>query len=653
MSLQLQHFWKLIVLGFLTLLLTLIPLTSTAQIVGTNSIDKASVVVDGHILFEVGNFGNFTAAERAKKINEALEDVVTSSDPIQVEVITDNNKTAIRNQTSDRHLLNVTEADVISASNEISQALIWRGRIEAALRQGRSERTPAYLRQALLFTVIVIFGAIAIQLGLGFLGKWINYQINRFFGDPASDFHSWEKPAQIAWQITFLLSQVGLWLFAIVYITSILPEARSWRYKVFNFLTSRIFSLGSSNYSALELLMLLAFTVGLWFAVRSFTQLFKSYFLSRTGADQGAQDIIAIITQYIITFLGLIVLWQIWGLDVGALALLASVLGVGIGFGLQNITNNFISGLIITLERSIQVGDFINVGDLVGTVKRIGARSTEIRTLDRVSIIVPNARFLENEVINWTHNDPISRLRITIGVAYGSDVKKVRMALLEAARSHRDILNRPYPQVRFLEFGDSSLNFELLIWTKKPQRQFLLKSDLNYRIEESLRRYSLEVPFPQRDINLRSPQIEHFIAAWFKQQGLQPLNMEEGNQLSDISSSPPNISSIESISDSFLESLEERLTTSEIEELVKIMRSPEGLEIKNRRYRLNFYPSCFVGSEAVTWLMENQAYSREEAVELGQILLEKGIIHHVANDQPFRDGFFFYRFYSDEKNLYS
>ena len=210
----------------------------------------------------------------------------------------------------------------------------------------------------------------------------------------------------------------------------------------------------------------------------------------------------SVLIHYALIFLGVVVLLQIWGIDLSSIAILASVLGVGIGFGVQNITNNFISGFIIMLESPIQIGDFINVGDLVGTVEKIGARSTEIRTLDQVTIIIPNSRFLESEVINWSHGNPVSRLHVPVSVAYGSDIDHVKTALLDAIRRHPDVLLRPAPEVWFQGFGDSALDFEIMVWTGEPRKQFRVRSDLNYEIEASFRRYGIEIPFPQRDLHV-------------------------------------------------------------------------------------------------------------------------------------------------------
>ncbi|NES23488.1 MAG: mechanosensitive ion channel [Symploca sp. SIO3E6] len=520
--------------------------------------------------------------------------------------------------------------------------------MEAKLQQSKQERTLVYFRQNLIFSIGVLLGAIALHFSLGFGGQLAFRQLTRWLGELTFPLHPWEKPAKLFLRLGLLGCLTGLWTAVIFYISDLFPQTRSWRYKLVNLLNAPFFNLGDEPYSAIQVLLLLGLTVGLWFAVSIFTRLFKSYILAKTGAVAGVQQVLATLIQYLLTFLGLIILLPIWGLDVGSLAIFASVLGLGIGFGVQNITNNLISGLIISLERPIQVGDFINVNELVGTVKRIGARSTEILTLDKVSIIVPNSRFLESEVINWSHGDPVSRLRIPVGVAYGSDIEEVKTALLEAANAHPDVLLIPEPQVWFQEFADSSLNFDLLVWTGEPKKQPRIKSDLNYFIVKSLNSHQIEVPFPQRDLNLRSPLLEKFINSWFQQHEL-PLgnptainsdNRDEGGkhpqEILTITSGKPTL-------------LENELAKVDLEELVQGMREPGGVEIKDRYYRRNLYPACFIGAEAVEWLMQKQNCTLEVAIALGELLIARKIIHHVTDQQPFRDDYSFYRFYADEQ----
>ncbi|MBD0343761.1 MAG: mechanosensitive ion channel [Coleofasciculus sp. Co-bin14] len=668
---RVQHRWSVILLGVLTLLLTFVPVPSSAQNSAPSSVQgssgnnatPAAVVVDGQVLFEVKNSGNFAAAERAQIINKALEDEVRSNGAVDIEVIPEKEKIIIRSRTSDRILVTMAEADVIPGNQPLAQAKEWERSIEQALRRSKLERTSTYYNQALLFSVGVLLGAIAFHVALHFLGKFLSHQVRRWLGDSTLALNPQVRSAKLFLQLGFVGLQVGLWIAVAFYVTDTLPDARSWRYKLFKVLTSPVVTLGEVNYSALQVLQLIALTVGLWFGVSALTRLFKSYVLVKTGAEAGVQDVIAVLTQYVLAFLGMIVLLQSSGLDLRSLAIFASVVGVGIGFGTQNIANNLISGLILTLERPIKVGDFVKVGEQMGTVKRIGARSTEIYTLDQVSIIVPNSRFLESEVVNWSYGDPVSRLLIPAGVAYGSNIQHVQAALLEAARSHPEVLVRPQPQVWFLGFGDSSLNFDLRVWVGDPKKQFRIKSDLYYRIEASFRRYNIEVPFPQHDLNLRSPGVEQFIATWLQQNGSKSqvntgvlvgsdsrLHSPNGDEQSIQPQEPPVLTSEVPMSEGTLgTALGEKLAGIDIDALVTAMRGAQGVEIKDRRHRMNIYPRCFVGSEAVEWLIQTQNCTREEAIDIGQLLVDRGIIHDVVDEHPFRDEYLFYRFYADEQ----
>ncbi len=213
--------------------------------------------------------------------------------------------------------------------------------------------------------------------------------------------------------------------------------------------------------------------------------------------------------HYCIVFFGIILAAQCVGLNFGALAVTFGFLGVGIGFGLQNMTANFISGLIILFERPISVNDFVSIQNQVGTVVNISMRSTVIKTLDNVSIIVPNSEFIENQVTNWSYGDTRVRIHCPVGVAYGSDVEQVKRVLLSVVDKHDEILKDPSAHVLFKNFGSSSLDFELLVWTDMPQKQFLLQSEINYSIERAFREAGIRIPFPQQDIHLQmTPAIE-------------------------------------------------------------------------------------------------------------------------------------------------
>ena len=244
-----------------------------------------------------------------------------------------------------------------------------------------------------------------------------------------------------------------IWIVAFVYISRLFPQTRRWSDLILEILQisliTDVFPLGNQKYSVLDFFILIGLLVGLVTLTRMVSRVLKSKLLTATGLSRAVQDTTALIFNYTFIFLGTIVVLQVWGLDLSSLTVFASVLGVGVGLGLQGIAKEFVSGLVLIFERPIQVGDFVEVAGLMGTVERISVRSTEIRTLDQVSVILPNSRFLDSEVINWSHSSPISRLKIPVGVAYGSNLEIVRNLLIKVAKNHQDILSMPSPQVFF------------------------------------------------------------------------------------------------------------------------------------------------------------------------------------------------------------
>ena len=228
-------------------------------------------------------------------------------------------------------------------------------------------------------------------------------------------------------------------------------------------------------------------------------------FLSKTRLQPSLQYGLSRIFGYTLIAIGFYVAFQAVGFDLSSLAIVAASVGVGVGFGLQNIINNFVSGIIILAERPISIGDRIEVAGVAGRVTKIQLRSTTVVTNDNITMIVPNADFISNTVTNWSHGDPKVRIRVPVGVAYGSDLKLLQRLLLEAAAEHPKALRDPSPVVLFNEFGDSSLNFELGVWTQEMTAAPIhFTSEMNFIIEQKLRENDIEIPFPQRDLHVRS-----------------------------------------------------------------------------------------------------------------------------------------------------
>lgn len=271
-------------------------------------------------------------------------------------------------------------------------------------------------------------------------------------------------------------------------------------------LTEPLFTVGDLDFSAMSLLKLLVFcAIILWAGTMIRRVLVRTVF-PRAHVDPTTGQALGATAYFGFVLLALMVGLQASGIDLSALTVLFGALGVGVGFGLQAIASNFISGLIILFEKPIRIGDRIQVGDLHGQVVRIKTRATEVVTNDGIAVIVPNSDFISQRVVNWSHSDNKIRVRVPVGVAYSSDIDRVREALLEAAASVEATLQDPPPRVRLRRFGDSSLDFELLAWTAELlQSRGEFVSRLNFAIHDTLRRLGIEIPFPQHDVHVQFP----------------------------------------------------------------------------------------------------------------------------------------------------
>ena len=231
--------------------------------------------------------------------------------------------------------------------------------------------------------------------------------------------------------------------------------------------------------------------------------------LSKSKVELGVRLAVGTIIRYGVLVLGLIIVIQTVGINLSAITILAGALGIGIGFGLQNVTNNLVSGIIILFERPIKVGDRIQVGDVFGDVVSISMRSSMIVTNDNIAVIVPNSDFISSKVINWSFSDRNVRFNIPVGVAYKEEPENVKRILLEVAEKAEGVLKDPKPDVLFDGFGDSSINFSLRIWTSSyitiPGN---LKSNLYFEILKKFRENNIELPFPQRDLHIKNTEFQ-------------------------------------------------------------------------------------------------------------------------------------------------
>ena len=273
---------------------------------------------------------------------------------------------------------------------------------------------------------------------------------------------------------------------------------------IHNIFSFPVFSIGNMQVTLTSLIMF-----GVWIAIFAVLSRFLKRgilnLLSRTQIEEGTRYIFARVTQYTVIIFGALLAFQFVGIDLSGLAVIFGFLSVGIGFGLQNITSNFVAGLILLFERPIKVGDRLVVGDAEGDVVEINIRSTTIRSINNVHIIVPNSDFISNNFVNWSYSDKKVRIEINVGVSYDSDLETVLRSLHEVAAECPQVLKKPEPEALLVEFGDSSWNMQLRVWIRDPKNHRNVRSDLNCAIVHKFRENKIEIPFPQRDLHVRSP----------------------------------------------------------------------------------------------------------------------------------------------------
>lgn len=271
--------------------------------------------------------------------------------------------------------------------------------------------------------------------------------------------------------------------------------------RILNFV---LFQIKETPVTVMSVLIFILFITGFIFLGVLTRRTLNQRIFKKFKLDEGTSYTLSRITQYVIITIGALVAFQFLGIDLSGLAVIFGLLSVGIGFGLQNITANFMSGLIILFERPISVGDRVMVNDIEGDIIEINIRSTNVRTVNNVSIIVPNSEFVSKDVVNYSHGDSTYRLDINVGVSYNSDLETVLKALNEVAAENKMVLSSPEAEVHIVGFGDSSWNMQLRAWIGDVKDYPRLRNELNQAIVHKFREYGVEIPFPQRDLHVRS-----------------------------------------------------------------------------------------------------------------------------------------------------
>jgi small-conductance mechanosensitive channel len=271
------------------------------------------------------------------------------------------------------------------------------------------------------------------------------------------------------------------------------------------FLNFKLFEINKTAVTPSSIFMFVIFIAAFALTSRLLQRVLRAHLFSRMRIDEGMQYTLTRIIHYLVMIIGAVVAFQFIGIDLTGLAVIVGFLSVGIGFGLQNITSNFVAGVILLLERPIKVGDRIMVGNQEGDVVEINMRSTTIRTLNNVAVIVPNSEFVSSKLENWSYGDETVRVDVNVGVSYESDLETVIRSLREVAAEHPEVLKNPAPDVLHTGFGDSAWNMRLRIWLEDSQRHLEVHSEINCAIVRKFQQNGIEIPFPQRDLHVRSP----------------------------------------------------------------------------------------------------------------------------------------------------
>ncbi len=354
----------------------------------------------------------------------------------------------------------------------------------------------------------------AIALLLLWILLWLVYQAFEFLTQP-------ESPAATRLRRTLgirrhssrsgigflqLVADLVLWLSFVVYLIYVWDESGTTLDRLVELMTIGI-PVGEFTIEPARIIGAILVFVGVIVLIGWIKRWIDSRWLQHIVTERGAREALITLIGYVGFVIAVLIGLVQAGVDLGGLALVSGALALGLGFGLQEIANNFVSGLILLFERPIRAGDFVTVGNTEGFVRRIRIRATEIETLDNQNVLVPNSELVSGRVTNWVLRSPQGRVLVRVGVAYGSDVEKVREILQQVASEHPEVITdgrAPAPRALFMGFGDSSLDFELRIRIERIERRYSVQSDLNFAIDRAFREAGITIPFPQRDLHIVS-----------------------------------------------------------------------------------------------------------------------------------------------------
>lgn len=264
-----------------------------------------------------------------------------------------------------------------------------------------------------------------------------------------------------------------------------------------------IFKIKDYEISVIDLFIVIFIIISSRFLVWFIQKVLRKRIFSKGTIDEGRQFAFLQLIKYFIYLIAILFIFQAMGISISLLLAGSAALLVGIGLGLQQTFNDLVSGLILLFEGSVRVGDIIEINTLIGRVTAIGVRTSKVETRDNVTIIVPNSKFIVDNVINWSHNKKLTRFSIALTTSYKSDPVLVKQTLLACIRQHRDVAEKPAPLVRFQDFSENGMKFELLFWTYNVWRIESLKSEIRFSIFKLFKENNIRIPYPQRDLHIR------------------------------------------------------------------------------------------------------------------------------------------------------
>jgi len=267
-------------------------------------------------------------------------------------------------------------------------------------------------------------------------------------------------------------------------------------------LNQELLSIGDFELEVSNIIIIVAIIVAARLLLTVSKKLIDKQLVKKRKVDPGRSAAFYQVMRYIIFIVSIVLLLESMGVSVTILMAGSAALLVGLGFGIQQIFNDLVSGIILLFEGTVSVGDVVEVESLVGKVLAIRLRTSIIESREKNNVIVPNSKLVSDNVINWSYNREASNFKIEIGVAYGSDLDKVKSLLETAVSSHPDVLKDPFPIVRFMNFGESSLDFDILFYTNNMMQIDFIKSDIRFAIDRTFREHNISIPFPQRDVHV-------------------------------------------------------------------------------------------------------------------------------------------------------